>query len=151
MDGREVDSYQALCNPGEEVLADPSIDIALEINKITREELRQALPTVQVAETFKRFLVRCGLHSGALLSAFNNQFDQKFLAVEPWAIDNYLWGPCVMLMAAKAMDPYRKKWPKLKAAAEHFSLEWDGTAHRALADARMAARVHQAIESGAIL
>lgn len=150
VDGREVDYFQALCNPGEEVLANPAIDVALEINKITREELREAMPTEHVAESFKRFLVRCGLRSGALLSAFNNQFDKKFLAVLPWTLDDSLWGPCIMLMAAEAMDPYRKKWPRLKAAAEHFSLEWDGTAHRALADARMAARVHQAIESAVL-
>lgn len=151
VDGREVDYFQSLCNPGEEVLSDPNIDNALEINKITRDELRAAAPLEQVAESFKRFLVRCGLRSGALLSAFNNQFDKKFLAVSPWTLDDSLWGPCIMLMAAEAMDPYRKKWPRLKAAAEHFNLEWDGTAHRALADARMAARVHQAVQAGAIL
>lgn len=145
VDGKVVDEYSALANPGEEVLADLSIDRALEVNKITRDMLRQALPTAQVAEALQRFLARCDEGEPATYTAFNVAFDAKFLEVEPWSINRERFGECVMMAAAAVMDPYRKRFAKLSAAAEYFACEWDGDAHRATADARMAAKIHQVI------
>lgn len=141
--GEVLDTYQSLACPPLEVLESPKIDVALDINKITREELRAAPPAQQVADALRSWLARWQStpdFDAPTLHAFNVEFDAAFLAREPWNVPRDGWGECVMLAVANG-----KRWCKLGVAAITFGLEWDGSAHRALADALMAAKVHQHI------
>lgn len=135
-DGVELESFSMLVNPGQAVLDSPESAQALAINKLDKEELLRAHSAEHVAEQFKSWLMQWGPSS---LWAFNTQFDSSFLAQKPWEISKLCWGGCVMRTLAG-----KERYIKLSKCAERFGLKWDGEAHRALGDARMAFKVHQA-------
>lgn len=139
----EISVFSSLANPGREFLG-PGIDQALDINGITREEILEAPPLVEVAQEFRIWLTSA---RDAAYHSYNRAFDSGHLEVEPWNIPLAAWGECVMLAAAKAMD--QRRWPKLRAAAEHFGLEFP-VQHRALPDMRMAAQVHRHVLWGRV-
>jgi DNA polymerase III epsilon subunit-like protein len=143
---RTVSHFYSLANPGEEHLQRDDIDEAFAINGLTREMLRAAPPTEEVAKQFGEWLLSCTAAGWQIgdLHAYNRGFDSRFLAEMPWNVPDAWWGECVMLAAHRVINPYGR-WPKLVAAARHFGLEWEGKAHGALPDALMAARVHQKI------
>lgn len=130
-DGR---TFQSLANPGDEALEFIKDCFALKVNGLKIEELRAAPPTSDVAASFKAWLSTLG---PVELWAYNSGFDMGFLEREPWAIGRMYWDGCVMRLAANG-----KKWQRLSEVAARMGLEWDGAAHRALADAKMAMRVH---------
>jgi DNA polymerase III epsilon subunit-like protein len=110
------------------------------VNGLSAEQIRQSgRPEAAAAVELDRFLSRFW---GATLHAYNVEFDRWFLEREPWKIPVASWGECVMAAAKGAMD--LGKNPRLATAARYFGVGPSG-AHRALADARTAARVHQAI------
>ena len=135
-DDQELGSFAALVNPGVDVLTSSETAKALEINKLDKQELAAASPAGYVAEQFKQWLMQWG---PASLWAFNTQFDSGFLAQKPWEISKLCWGGCVMKQLAG-----KERYIKLSKCAERFALAWDGEAHRALTDARMAFKVHRA-------
>jgi DNA polymerase III epsilon subunit-like protein len=125
--------FQELANPGAEAVERLRGSRALEVNGIDPDELLAARPAVEVARAFKEWLNGLG---PVELWAYNAPFDRGFLAKEPWAISELCWGGCVMRLVS------RGRWKKLTEVAARMGLAWDGRAHRALADARMAMRVH---------
>lgn len=132
-----LDSFSMVCNPGEGVLMRPTLDDALRVNGLTREELAAAPPIEQVASFFREWLAVFG---ASRLHAYNNQFDSRFLTPAPWRINSLSWGACVMKTVACG-----SKYIKLRDAAVRFGLDWDTEqAHGALYDAKMAHRVHRA-------
>lgn len=130
--------FRSLANPGEEALERVKGCYALRVNGLTIEELRAAPPLEMVAETFKVWLRELG---AVELWAYNTQFDSGFLAQKPWEISNLCWGGCVMKLVANG-----RRWPKLGDVAARMGLEFEGAAHSALADAKMAKRVHLELE-----
>lgn len=132
-----LDSFSMVCNPGEGVLMRPTLDDALAVNGITREELRDAPGIDQVASWFREWLQVFG---ESRLHAYNNDFDSRFLGAHPWKINRLSWGACVMKTVAAG-----RKYCKLREAAARFSIDLDVTqTHRALYDAKLAHRVHRA-------
>ncbi len=156
------DGYYGLGNPGDEAMrwASPK---ALEINKLTRDEISAAPPTDDIANAFHAW------NDGfcQLVTAYNVAFDSKFLKRYPWKItpeDRELFWPfCIMLRAtdhlsAKGVVPKheyygRAKWVKLAQSAAHYGIDWDtvGMAHNALADAKMAALVLIELEKDGVV
>lgn len=141
-----LDEYSSLVNCGAQHLDDVGDDCyALKVNGLKREEILAAPAPEQVATELKAFIAQAfDAFKGYYLHAFNNGFDSRFLAADPWNLSLDLWGPCLMLESQKAMR--QAKWPRLLDAASHWGLSFAaGEAHRALADARMAAKVYLAI------
>lgn len=138
VDGKEVSSWSSLVKPD---VLDERADGALAVNHITREMLDGHPDTGSAAMSFLAWLSSHGLPK---VTAFNVGFDRPMLEKMGLQVE---WGPCVMLAAHKVMGSYN--WPKLSAAAEHFNVPVEGDAHRALTDARTAARIVVAIQSKA--
>lgn len=144
-----VSEFRSLANPGEEAIAQASPE-ALEVNKISIDEIRGAPPSAEAAKALGAFL---GRWPQAQYHAFNNDFDLWFLARTPWSLPSRTWGECVMRAAQKIMDEAgclkkfpdgNTKWPNLQEAAKYFKIPMLQT-HRALDDARMAALVYKEV------
>lgn len=123
--------FSMLARPEPEVMA--RLRFPLYPSGITKEELDEALPLVTVAGMFKEWLQELG---PCTLWAYNSAFEMGFAQREPWSIGRIHWGGCVMRKASRG-----GRYRKLRDVAASFGLEWEGDAHRALADARMAMRV----------
>ena len=135
-DDEELGSFSALVNPGKDVLESPDTAGALKVNHLDKAALAEAKPAEYVADQFRQWLLQWG---PASLIGYNSDFDASFLAQRPWSISRMCWNGCVMKQLAGG-----KRWIALVQAAARFGLEWDGEAHRALYDARMAFKVHRA-------
>lgn len=145
----EIDSFHTMANPGEEAIALASPE-ALEVNRLSPDDIRRAPAAAEAAAAFRAFLSR---FPGAQIHAFNNDFDLWFLAREPWKIPSRSWGECVMRAAkdvmgeANALKRFpdgKSKWPSLQEAAKFFGIPLEQT-HRALEDARIATKVYREI------
>lgn len=141
----EVERWGTLVNPGPEAmaLAQPK---AMEVNKLTADDLRDAPSTEIAAEGFQGLL---GRHPKATLHAFNNEFDSWFLERTPWNVPLKRWGECIMMSAMDLMEAEgalgvryngSAKFPNLKEAIAFFGLK-SQTSHRAIGDSRAAADV----------
>jgi DNA polymerase III epsilon subunit-like protein len=147
----EIAHFSMVANPGAQsmALADP---MAMNTHGIPPDEIAVAPPIEQVARNLERFLDE---YWGATFHAFNREFDAWHLERDPWKIHFAKWGECIMLASMEVMNAAdaidRKKsgeprWPSLFRAAKFFGVIQDG-AHRALEDARTAARIHAKIRS----
>jgi DNA polymerase III epsilon subunit-like protein len=149
---KEIASWSSLAHPGNAFvdLADPE---AMEIHRIPLAEILAAPPAAEVAKSFEAFLDK---HWGALLFAFNVEFEKKFLSLDPWLVSDKKWGDCLMLSSMREMSRHgaakvsptsgRVKWPKQSEAADFFKVKLDPAAlHRALPDARVAAAIYAGI------
>lgn len=145
----EIDNFHTQANPGEEAIAQASPE-ALEVNRISLAEIRQAPPSAEAARLLKGFLDR---YPQAQYHAFNNDFDLWFLARTPWSLPARAWGECVMRAAQEIMaeaNALKKfsdgqvKWPSLQEASQFFGIPMLQT-HRALDDTRMAHMVYREI------
>lgn len=140
-DGR---TFECLCNPGIDLRG---CEDALRINGITKEEVLQAPPIQVVASQFEDWLECLMDENNVILAGYNSDnYDGPILARWPWKISLDLWKYDVMKMAIPPMDeagvlphhPYYRtpKWPKLSEAEKFFEVTREGTAHRALSDAK---------------
>lgn len=116
-------------------------------NAVPLAEVEGAAGPEPVAARLHEFLAQFD-RAWLTLYAYNAPFDKGFLGHAPWAFGaaGYEWGPCVMRTAAEHM---RTRWRPLLATAQHFGVKSAGTAHRALADARLAAGVYFAVNGRA--
>lgn len=148
----EVERWGSLVNPGKEALglAQPK---AMEMNKLTREELEAAPCTQEAAKGFQALL---GRHGDAVFHAYNNEFDSWFLAQPPWGVPEKRWGECIMMASMDIMDAAdelvlnergKPKFPKLSEAMAFFGCK-GASSHRAVDDARAAADVYTEILRG---
>jgi DNA polymerase III epsilon subunit-like protein len=153
-DGNEVDTWSSLIRPA---YTGPEIDGALAVNHITREQLFSQLPAAGLVPSILGWL---DTHGGPYVTAFNVAFDREIC--DRMGLRSLRWASCVMQRAMGIMGPAgvlrpanphhpafdeRRPWlfPKLSDAAAFFGVTVDGDAHRALTDARTAARVAVAI------
>ncbi len=117
---------------------------ALDANKIDPDQIRTAPRIELVAAAMWDFLRPIySAYPGILIHSFNVPFDRRFLVRDPWMLLAEYWGECIMDASKKAMGT--SKFPSLDRAIEHFGLKFEGDAHRALPDARMAAKVYSQI------
>lgn len=147
-EGREVDTFATLVRP--DVLDDRALP-ASRIHGITAEMLVDAMETAQVVADFRDWL-------GAAIpvTSYNVGFDR--VMVERMGLTDLRWAHCVMLRSMELMgpagvlrdaDPSHPRyepgrpwlWPSLEQARTFFCVEPQEPAHRALSDARVAARV----------
>lgn len=140
-DGR---TFECLCNPGIDLRG---CEDALRINGISKEEVLGAPPIEIVASQFEEWL-ECLMDDNIVtLAGYNSDnYDGPILARHPWRISLDLWKYDIMKMAIPPMDeagvlphhPYygTPKWPKLSEAERFFGITREGTAHRALSDAK---------------
>lgn len=148
IEGAQVGQFHSLCNPGEDAVRSIKATEAFKVNKIDPEEVLRA-PTVEyTADSLRYFELQLfRTHFGRdvepvfIRHAFNNGFDKGFLSRVPWALMEH-WGECVMLRARDVLNP-GGKWLSLDVVRLRLGLEWEGQAHRALEDAKMARLVHQ--------
>lgn len=146
--GREVDTFATLVRP--DVLDDRALP-ASRIHGITAEMLADAPHTGQVVADF-----RAWIGADIPVTAFNAAFDRPM--VERMGLTDLRWARCVMLRSMELMgpagalcdaDPNHPRyepgrpwlWPSLEQARTFFHVEPQEPAHRALSDARVAARV----------
>lgn len=144
----EVQRWHTNCNPGEEFFERGRADIALRINKIGREEVAVAPPVHEAAAIFRGHLKTIAQSTGrpVELRAYNRAFDLPFLRIDPWSLQDDLWGPCVMLGAARHLDGPFGRWPKLVDACRRMDIPWpEGEAHNAAVDSHAALLVHEAM------
>ena len=146
LDGNEVSSFASLVCPD---ILDDRATKALEINHIEAHELRSAPPTTRVVPDFRAWAASTGAR---YVTSFNVGFDRPMVARMGLDLS---WASCVMERAMDVMGPAGAlpagpyggwKWPKLSEAAEFFGVAVEGDAHRALTDARTAARIAVAIK-----
>ena len=144
--GEIVSEFECLVLP--EVL-DERADFALSISGITPELLRTDGLSTQGA------LERVGIWRRAAVpdvpschTAFNVGFDRPMMG--RMGIDFQNWGPCIMRVAqaemgrAGALPQFSNgayKFPKLSEAAAFYGVPMEEPAHRALADAKTAAKI----------
>jgi DNA polymerase III subunit epsilon len=119
-----------LVNPGR------PIGFASSIHGITDEMVADAPPMELLLPSIER-IVR-----DAHVVIYNAAFDTRFF---PDELRGAAKISCAMHAFSRLFPPPRGgrsyRWWKLTAAAEHVGYEWDGAAHRALADARAARAV----------
>jgi len=138
--------FESLCNPGIDLRG---CEEALKINGIREGEVLAARPIKEVADDFLEWLVRFSYEMDyeVILAGYNSDnYDGPILARSPWDLSPKLWKFDVMKMSIPPMDeagvlphhPYYKtpKWPKLSEAERFFGITREGTAHRALSDAK---------------
>ncbi len=130
VDGREVDRFVSLVNPGV-----PIPEKATEVNGITDAMVSDAPVAADILPAFLAF-VGC-----SKVVAHNSDFDLRILAyelalAELGMLDNAV--VCTLRMSRQhlSLPSYR-----LGAVADHLGVAVDG-AHRALADARVAGGVY---------
>ncbi len=147
--GRLLESFVTLANPGKEALQrmDPS---ALATHGLTPEMLESEPDSQQAGVAFRGYVEK---QSGCLVYAFNSNFDRSFLSRIPWSIPPERWGECIMEAAQKLMKDVLPRFPdgtlrmpSLARAAKFFGVKQDLDAHRALPDAKVAARIHAEIQ-----
>jgi DNA polymerase III epsilon subunit-like protein len=139
---RELQTWQATCNPGAEFLADGRADQALRVNGLTIGEVLAAPPARKVPSELRSRLVDLEKIGGGIeLRAFNAPFDQGFLSVPPWIV-SHPWGPCLMLEAVEKFGSPTGRMPLWRALAE-ARIEQGAGAHTAGADARSALLLHE--------
>ena len=128
--GQVVARYQSLMNAG--VRIPPFIEA---YTGISNEMIRTAPPAAEVMAEAARFV------SGMPLVAHNASFDQRFWGAELARIDDAVPSPapfaCTMLLSRR-LYPEAGSY-RLGALASFHSLPSAGRAHRALADAEVAA------------
>ncbi len=135
-DGRVVDTYASLMNPG--------ISVPYEITQltgITTPMVRSAPPTRSVMQDAVKFI------GTANLVAHNDSFDKKFLDGECAQIGfrkpfDFL---CTMLLSRRLFHDAPNH--KLGTLIRHLGLPNDSRLHRALADAQVTAELMLRIQS----
>lgn len=145
----EIERFTTLVNPGPEALslAQPK---AMEVHKLTADDLKGAPSTENAAIAFQTLLAR---YPEGVLQAFNNDFDSWFLQQSPWNVPLSRWGECIMKASMDYMDDEgvlelryngQAKFPKLSEAAGYFGIQSRPT-HRAIDDAQVTADILRAI------
>jgi DNA polymerase III subunit epsilon len=129
-DGQVVDRFQSLMNAG--VRIPPFIE---QYTGISNEMIRTAPPAAQVMSDAARFV------QGVPLAAHNASFDQRFWAAElgrlgPDTAANHAFA-CTMLLSRR-LYPQAGSY-RLQSLASFHALPLTGRAHRAMADAEVAA------------
>lgn len=143
LDGEIVAEWSSLVN----VPCPPAADPALRLTGITREEIAAA-PAPEAVEAAFQAWRRAHDAERVEITSFNTGFDAPMMK-RLWP-ELGPWGPCVMLTATAVMDRAgalprwdsgEPKWARLDEAARFFAVGQEDGAHRALADARVAARI----------
>jgi len=128
--GRVIDRYQCLMNPG--IRVNGFIE---DYTGISNAMLKQAPPCETVMAELADFI------AGSNLVAHNASFDRRFLDAECCRISRGYTGEfaCSMLVARRVYPDAPNH--KLGTLVEFKQLPSDGTFHRALADAEMTAHL----------
>jgi DNA polymerase-3 subunit epsilon len=129
-EGRVVDRYQSLMNAGVRI---PSF--ITQLTGISNAMIAQAPPADQVMREAARFV------GDAPMVAHNASFDRKFWMAELARAGQPASQPyaCTMLLARRLYPQVPNH--KLGTLVDYHGLPRTGTAHRALADAEMAAQL----------
>lgn len=147
--GDIVDEFGSLCWPGERYFAGGRAERALEVSRISMEDLRRAPPDVAVADQLRIWIET---HLPAMITAYNVPFDSPFLEAPPWELHRIgiEWTTCIMQhtsaylgeMGLNRRHPYygNWKWVRLANACHRMNVELT-RAHDAVADARAAAEI----------
>lgn len=135
-----------MCDPGERFHREGRADVAFGINSITESQLARAPPAKEVAAELRSRLKDLKAEHGPLdLRAYNLAFDRPFLTATPWKFTGP-WGPCLMLEAHRALNPFGK-WPTLTEACAMLGIKYPGKgAHNAASDAHAALLVHETLD-----
>lgn len=132
-DGAEAKTFHSFVRPD---VWSPRAAGALRINGLTRDEVyAHGLPQTEAASAWedwwRHYLGAPPVH------AWNAPFDREMMRRMGWDPEPTAWGPCLLGQATKRFG-YRMR---LEAAVEKLGLRLDPQPHRALGDARIAARV----------
>ena len=134
--GKELGTWSTLINPGTEDLG------ATEIHKITPSMVVNAPMFSDIVGDFIEAV------RGSVLVAHNARFDVGMLQAE-FTRSGLSWprqDVADTLTAARKLVPGLKSY-KLGSLAEHFGISFEGDAHAALADTRVAAKLHSRLLS----
>ena len=128
VDGKAVDRFQQLMNPGQRVSG-----FIEDYTGISNSMLKNAPPCEEVMLAFSDFI------NGYNLVAHNASFDARFLEAELQRVNRPQDGPfaCSMLVSRRVYPAAPNH--KLGTLVTYKDLPNDGTFHRALADAEMTA------------
>ncbi|GAD90545.1 MULTISPECIES: PolC-type DNA polymerase III [Vibrio] len=130
MDGKVVDTFQQLMNPGFRVSS-----FIESYTGITNNMLRNAPSCAEVMTEFATFV------GDSNMVAHNASFDKRFLDAELELLDIQYSGQfaCSMLIARRLYQ--NAPTHKLGDLIRYKNIEHDGVFHRALADSEMTARL----------
>ena len=142
----ELMSWEEVCYPGARYLVGGRADGALRINGLTPDVIEAALPAKAVAAHLRAILLWLAPPGGhVIIHSYNTQFDRPFVRRRPWALDAFPWGPCLMLRAAKRLEP-SGRWLGLDRACGLAGVQRQlGEAHTAAGDAAAAYRLAETI------
>lgn len=125
--GRIVDRFQSLMNPGRAIPA-----FVTQLTGISNDMVKRAPPVAEVMREAARFV-------GSLpVVAHNAAFDRKFWVAElqRLSLDAHTPFACTMLLARRLYPDHTSH--KLGALVQALGLPQSGRAHRAMVDAEMA-------------
>lgn len=150
--GDECATFGCLIRPD---ILDERADGALAINHIARADLEAADPTEAIAARFHDWYAllpdpNAPAVRPPYVTSFNADFDRVF--AERMGLRLEGWAECVQRAAGRHMPPSgrvdaqgKPRGPSLSSAAQFFGVTVDGEPHRAVTDARTAARIARAI------
>lgn len=140
-----VDRYHSFIKPEERFIENGRADTAMNINKITIQDLNKAKPIEWVAEDFYQWTEGHPIDS---ITAYNIAFDRPFLDPQFVCFDDERWGPCIMLEFAEIYGDFNSfhgnyRWKKLSVAQKYYDVKLPAgeQLHNAGADAYLAAIV----------
>lgn len=136
-----VRTWSVYCNPGDSLLRPGWADEALAVNGLTRDRVRASPPVEVAAQQLHGRLAAIRQTSGKSLElrAFNRDFDEPFLAAQPWSISQESWGPCIMRQATVYLEGLGAGWVGLRRATKRLGIVWPaGPPHDAGVDSHAA-------------
>lgn len=142
--GQELAAFSSLVRPDPRIDREhPGVQKAMEVNGIPWHEADAAPSALEVWNAFCQWGSPFAASGEAVspVTAFNVPFDKRIIEAEaafgplPWA------SFCILAQARRHMKTLGRKGARLSNVAEHFGIVPDGPAHRAVTDARTAAKV----------
>ncbi len=135
-DGRIVDSYQSLMNPGRRIPAEVT-----QLTGITNDMVARAPPASKVMREASRFV------GSKPVVAHNASFDRKFwdAELERLSLSTTMPFACTMLLSRRLYPDSPNH--KLATLVDFLKLPKAGRAHRAMADAQMASHLWSRIQN----
>ncbi len=144
-DGAIHAEWSSLCYPGYAYVCEPCHwHVLTKVSGISPALLLDAPTLEEAGELFAAWAAGVMADGPLPATSYNRAFDQPFARAHLPRVEERLdWQGCLMLRAQKALG--LSKWPSLSRACELLGIARDGE-HRALADARCAARLAIALE-----
>lgn len=145
--GVELAAFSSLVRPRYQRWSDPGVLAALAVNGITQTMLEEAPHCAAVDKALRAWMQLT--YRRPRLTSWRTSFDRLMMSRSLPVTMDWDWTRCIHQVAKRELGMMdHKHGPKLDIVAEYFGIAVEPTTrHRALNDARLAARVAVALEA----